>query len=343
MKPPSAQIAAVQYLRALAILAVLMFHACQWEWVNFEVGAAGVDLFFIISGFILWTVTAGRSVAPLTFLKRRAARVAPLYWVATLTALAIVAVWPGSIAHVEGKPLSHVVLSLLFIPHADPRGYPFPVLDIGWTLTYEAFFYLVFAVGLMLDEAERAWFVTIAMVGTVLFGIAVPPFYLYGANLLLLEFAAGVWLARAWTAGRLPGPVVAWALIVAGLGAIAVQHLMGFKSDLWRPFFWGMPSLAIATGALGLERAQRLPRWPWLAKIGDASYSIYLAHTIVAPLVAWRIGFQKPWLLIPLVFVLGVVAGLATRRFIEEPLLRLFGALPKRPRPVDRLEESAAP
>lgn len=342
MKPPPAQIVAIQYLRALAALAVLMFHACQWEWVNFEVGAAGVDLFFIVSGFILWTVTAGREVSPLTFLKRRAARVVPLYWVATFAALAIVAIRPGAIAHVEGEPL-HVVLSLLFIPHADPRGVPFPVLDVGWTLTYEAFFYLIFAVGLMLDEAERAWFVTLAMTGTVLFGIAVPPFYLYGANLLLLEFVAGIWLARAWRAGRLPGAATSWALIVAGLGAIAVQHLMGFKSDLWRPFFWGVPALAVAAGALGLERAVRLPRWPWLAKLGDASYSIYLSHTITAPIVAWAIGFQKPWLLIPLVFALGIITGLATRRFIEEPLLRLFGALPARPRMRDRLDESAAP
>jgi len=325
-----ARIISIQYLRALAAVSVLTFHAFQWEWMDFEVGAAGVDLFFIVSGFIIWTVTAGKHVAPLEFLKRRAARVVPLYWVATFAAIAIVTIRPGAIAHIETEP-SHVILSLLMLPHHDPRGLPFPVLDVGWTLVYEVFFYLVFAVALMMEEAERAWLVTAAMIVTVMLGVSIPPLYLMGANLLVLEFAAGIWLAKAWRAKKLPGLWLSLLLIAVGVAAIAVQHVLHFKSDLWRTFFWGVPALLIAAGALGVEAAGRLPRWRWLERLGDASYSIYLTHTIVAPLVAWQIGFQKPWLLIPLVIALGIGSGLLVRRFIEEPLLRLFGALPRKP------------
>ena len=319
----------VQYLRAIAVLGVVTFHAFQWEWMDFEVGAAGVDLFFIISGFIIWTVTVGRDVTPLDFLRRRAARVVPLYWLATFVAMAVVTVIPGAIAHIEMEP-AHVALSLLMLPHLDPRGVPFPVLDVGWTLVYEVFFYAVFAFALVVEEAERVWLITAAMIGTVMLGVSIPPLYLLGANLLVLEFAAGVWLARAWQTKRLPNLWFSLLLLVLAFGAIGVQHLMHFKSDLWRTFFWGLPALAIAAGALGLEAAGRLPRWRWLETLGDASYSIYLTHTLVAPLVAWRIGFQKPLLLIPLVILLGVGSGLLVRRWIEVPLLRLFGALPRR-------------
>jgi exopolysaccharide production protein ExoZ len=331
------QIVSIQYLRALAVLGVVMFHACQWTETYFEIGAAGVDLFFIISGFIIWTVTSGPTTSPLTFLRRRAVRVAPLYWLATFAGLVVVAIHPEALPHVENHPLSHVILSLLFLPHPDPGGWPFPVLDVGWTLTYEAFFYALFAIALVLDEGERAWLVTLAMIGVALIGIAVPPLYLYGANLMLVEFAAGVWLARAYATGRLPRPSICWVLIIAGFGLMVWQYRLGYRPDLWRPLFWGVPSLAVAAGALGLERRRRLPRWPAVRVIGDSSYSIYLTHTLIAPLVPWILGYQRPWLVVAGVAALGVGGGLLVRRFVEKPMLRVMGVRPT------ILEGSAAP
>ena len=134
----------VQALRALAALAVATYHALQWADGGFEVGRAGVDVFFVISGFIMWHVTAGRDVDPGDFLWRRLTRVAPLYWLATLGVLGVALVWPAFLPEVR-PGWTHLALSLAFIPHLDPRGLPFPTLPPGWTLDYEALFYLIFA------------------------------------------------------------------------------------------------------------------------------------------------------------------------------------------------------
>nr|MBA3812498.1 acyltransferase [Caulobacteraceae bacterium] len=95
------RLASIQYLRGLAALAVVGYHAGQWREGGFEVGRAGVDVFFVISGVIIWRVTAGRDVPPLAFLWRRLTRVAPLYWLLTLAVAAVAAVWPGFLANVR--------------------------------------------------------------------------------------------------------------------------------------------------------------------------------------------------------------------------------------------------
>src|SRR5580658_5421280 len=137
----------IQALRALAATAVVAYHALQWGSGGFDVGRAGVDVFFVISGFIMWRVTSGRDVTPGAFLWRRVTRVAPLYWLTTLAVLAAALVWPGFLPEVR-PGWRHLALSLAFIPHLDPRGLPFPTLPPGWTLDYEALFYLTFAAAL---------------------------------------------------------------------------------------------------------------------------------------------------------------------------------------------------
>ncbi|MGH6808111.1 MAG: acyltransferase family protein, partial [Ensifer adhaerens] len=74
----------IQYLRALAALGVVLFHAAERTGHHFAIGAAGVDVFFVISGFIMWVISDRRPVAPLSFLKERLRRIAPIYWLATV-------------------------------------------------------------------------------------------------------------------------------------------------------------------------------------------------------------------------------------------------------------------
>ena len=78
------RLASIQILRAAAALSVALFHACQWSQIDFAVGAAGVDVFFVISGFVLWTACETRPITPGAFLLARAQRILPLYWIATL-------------------------------------------------------------------------------------------------------------------------------------------------------------------------------------------------------------------------------------------------------------------
>ena len=318
------RLVSIQHLRGLAVLGVVVFHAFQWEWLNFETGSAGVDLFFIISGFVMWVTTADRPVSPAAFLKRRVARVAPLYWLASLTALALVLIWPGSIPNVI-PDLRHVLLSLAFIPHLDPKGGPFPLLNPGWTLTYEAFFYVVFAVLLTAPQRWRPLLLTGVMLLVFWFGFRVWLFaYYIGANAHMLQFAAGVWLGVAWRAKALPSRGAGLMLVATGFLLLAALQLQDYRPGLLRPLELGGPALLIALGWLGAEADPRggIPTWSGLQRLGNASYTIYLCHTLTAPAVARWVGYDRPWLFVPADVLAGVATGLVCHSLIERPLTR---------------------
>ena len=314
----------IQYLRGFAALAVVLFHACQWAGVDFDIGAGGVDVFFVISGFVLWTAAQARPATPGLFLWRRVVRVVPAYWAVTLLLAGLVAAWPGLLPQVRLEA-SHLVLSLLFIPHMDPAGLPFPLLPPGWSLSYEAIFYLVFAAGLAAPARSRF---TTGIAGLVIIGLTgflIHPAYELGANPTMLEFAAGVWLGKAWAEDRTPPRAAGWALLVAGLGTFAALRLLGVHSDLWRNLIWGVPALAIVAGAVSIEADGGVAALPALRLLGDGSYSLYLVHWIVIALLAKAVRPTDPWFFIPLSVVVSIGAGLLTRQMLEKPLVTLLG------------------
>jgi len=315
--------ASIQYLRAVAAIGVAAYHACQWRDGGFEVGRAGVDLFFVISGFIMWSITAGRDVAPASFVWRRFTRVAPTYWVLTLAMAGVALAWPSFLPNVHAG-WRHLLLSMAFITHLDPKGLPFPVLPAGWTLNYEAVFYLLFAAGLWLRKRARILAVTAGLTGIVALGLLDPPLYALGANAMMLEFAAGLWIGRLVQLGHTPGPRLGGLLAGAGVIAFAATNTGAVADSLLRPLFWGLPAAAVVLGALALEAAGRTPRLPWLKTVGDASYSIYLAHAPATAVVAHTLGTGRPALFIPAALAASVAAGLAGRALLEKPLLRLL-------------------
>jgi len=319
MKP----LLSIQYLRALAALAVVAYHAMQWRDEGFDVGRAGVDVFFVISGVIMWGITAGREVSPLGFVWRRLTRVAPLYWVATLLVAGIAAVWPWFLPQVSADP-RHLALSLAFIPHFDPLGRPFPTLPPGWSLIYEAIFYLIFTLAL---AGPRAWRGRVAVGGltaVVASGILLnDPVYILGANPMLWQFAAGLGLGVALEHQALPSRPWGMALIAAALAVWAIIQSSGIFVELWRPFFWGAPATLLVAGALSLEANGGVREWGWLRRLGDASYAIYLFHLPAVAIVAHTAGFRHPWVFIPLAILAAVGAGLAAHYWIEKPLLTL--------------------
>ena len=328
MKP----LLSIQYLRAFAALAVVVFHACQWSDVDFDIGAGGVDIFFVISGFLMWAITQDPAVTPAGFLWRRVTRVAPLYWISTLALIGlVVAAGPGLIPQVKLEP-SHVVLSLLFVPHLDPAGLPFPLLPPGWSLSYEAILYLIFAAALTGPRHWRFGTVLVSLVLITLLGLVVRPLFPLFANPMMLEFAAGVVMAKFMGDGYRPGPALSWSLIGVGLVAFVLLRLFGIHSDIQRWFLWGAPSVLIVIGALGVEAGGRLPRSDALKRVGDASYSIYLCHWPVIAAAAKFAGNSNPWLFVPLTVATSVAAGLLVRPALEKPMIRLLRRLEPRPR-----------
>jgi exopolysaccharide production protein ExoZ len=285
-------------------------------------------VFFVISGFIIWTVGSGEEASPGVFFWRRLTRVAPLYWLATGAVIVIAALWPTLMRQVSLSP-AHIALSLAFVQHIDPRGLPFPVLPPGWSLDYEAVFYLVFTLVLFAPVAVRFRLLLAALGAVIVFGVLDPPAYYLGANMMLLQFGAGAWLARRRQLGRRILPEIGAALALIGAGLLAAQGLSGLRSDLWRPLLWGVPAAMIVAGAVALEPVQAIRPPAALLRLGDASYAIYLCHFIAVASAARLIGGAPTWQFVPAAVALSLAAGLVCHRWIEKPLIAACRAAPR--------------
>lgn len=326
--PPRGEVVSIQVLRGLAAFGVLIFHAAERAGGSFGVGAAGVDVFFVISGFIMWVVTANRPTTPGRFLLRRLWRVAPLYWLITLLMAGAAVAIPGSFPQLQ-PTWARLGQSLAFWPHRDGLGLIAPILVPGWTLNYEMFFYLVFAGGLLAPARLRIWVVSAALAALVAVGVgldrsdAVMATY---TDPLLLEFVGGLWLGRAWMAGRVPGRAISASLLIGGVLALTAGALSGVDVAPGRIVIWGLPALAIVTGAVGLEQAGHRLDWPPLRRLGDASYSLYLVHGLAISVVVRVLsaaGLSSSPLILAGGLAGGLAAGFVVYRLIERPLSRV--------------------
>jgi exopolysaccharide production protein ExoZ len=300
----------IQYLRAFAALGVVAYHTGRAT----ILGQAGVDVFFVISGFIMWMVTA-EPIGPAQFLWHRVVRIVPLYWIATL----IMAVyWSSSV--------SDTVRSLLFWPYRDANGELWPVLVQGWTLNFEMFFYLLFAATLIIPRRFQLLSLTAVLCSLSAIGIAFQP---HEAQLwvltspFLMEFLAGVWLSEIIQRGKIPGVKIAVAMLFIGLFGF-VASLRGPTPELWRFIFWGGPSLLVVCGAISIELRRGLPTIKSLKLLGDGSYSIYLFHPFVLKSVATPLAKFPALICVAAVVIAGAAVGRAAFHMLERPLLTLL-------------------
>ena len=162
----------IQYLRAVAAISVALYHVLH-HWLPHDphVGVlmGGVDIFFVISGFVMWGVTAGREGGSRSFFSNRLKRIVPLYWIVTTVMLAILLAKPALVN--SRFDVGHVVTSYLFIPRVHPvSGTFYPLLIPGWTLNYEMMFYAIFALILFAPMRFRLLAVVGALVGLVVLG-----------------------------------------------------------------------------------------------------------------------------------------------------------------------------
>ena len=122
-----------------------------------------MDVFFVISGLVIFLATADKALTPWRFMLMRVARIAPAYWFYTVLLAGLAAAMPSMFADVELE-LGHILLSMFFIPAQNPAGYGvYPLLDVGWTLNFEMLFYCLFAVALLVPEAYRLWVVAVLL------------------------------------------------------------------------------------------------------------------------------------------------------------------------------------
>jgi exopolysaccharide production protein ExoZ len=317
----------IQYLRALAALSVVWGHSLYIvpgiaerlgpSWF----GPAGVDLFFVISGFIMVVTTAGGDVTPQKFLALRIIRVVPLYWLATLAWIGFVA-FEGTFTNPH--PPAAIAKSLLFVPYISP-GSPsgvWPILQNGWTLNYEMFFYVLFALSLAAPARVRIAGLAATLGLLVVAGRLFGPF----ANALaftytspyLLEFVAGMILAHGWLQSE-PRNSLPHSLFLIVFGCYCIGGLHS------RPMILGGAFLIVA-GCLD-PRIRAIQSRPLLL-LGNASYSIYLFHPFVLEALAptWVRLFPLATTLSSVLFValavlLSALAGCLCYWLIEKPIL----------------------
>ena len=195
----------IQNLRALAAYAVVAYH-CLIRFLHpadplgrsyLDLPSGGVDLFFVISGFVMVHTTRDDET-PAWFATKRIARIVPLYWLATFVVIALVVVRPWTFSGALLTPDS-ILASLFFVPHVDANGQAYPILGVGWTLNYEMMFYALFAMSLLLPRTYRLPGV-IALISLVWLTANLSGDSLIAhvyANPILFEFAAGCVLAHA--------------------------------------------------------------------------------------------------------------------------------------------------
>ncbi len=353
MRPPGpvGYLRNVQILRLLAALMVLLAHL-EHETADHRIAGmggvvdptgmawqSGVDVFFVISGFIMFHLTAEHFATPgypWEFLKRRLVRVAPLYWIFTTLMVVAIAVFPGRVRHLDATPL-RIAASYLFIPTLRADGVGVPVLALGWTLNYEMVFYATYALALL---APRRIGLTLLACGFALLAAlsaAIPAdldALQFWSHPIILEFLFGIGLAVLFRQRRHElSPAIALLIVVAGFAFLALSSPILTAprplSDrqLARPFLAGLPALMIAAGlVLGPTIGGRIGRA--LARGGDASYAIYLSHPFALNLlaIAWTRGHLPPngWLYLTAGFIACIGAGWATHMWIEAPLLSLL-------------------
>lgn len=301
------RIDSIQYLRGVAALLVVLQHSTGRAYGDaLWFGNIGVDIFFVISGFIMWLV--GENDTPLSFILKRILRVAPLYWLATLL-----------FVFLHPSPIIQTLKSLAFVPYRDAVGAISPLLTPGWTLNYEMFFYAAFAAVLFAPLRFRLAGITGVLAALVVVGrlhvFSQAPLHVYTSP-LIMEFLAGIWLCVAWRSGSLPKWLVV--AVPAGLVLWVALRAIPYVEDL-RPIAFGIPAAFIVTGVL----ASNMLRVKLLKIIGDASYSIYLFHPFVIG-VLWRfLPHMPPAAMVVVMVAVSAIVGVGIFFGLEQPLVNL--------------------
>lgn len=309
----------IQILRAIAALLVVVYHTNSvaakyghdpaWLWGIQPWGTTGVDLFFVISGFIMVFIQSQRRSTPTTFMADRLLRIVPLYWLLTSTLILIIAIAP-SILNSSHMDLPWAASSYVFLSQAYTGK--MPVLFDGWTLEYEMFFYLVFAVALNFKKLELAVFATVS---------AMLVMALSTGHMIVMEFAIGMVLGLMWQNGQKPwiSPAIAIAL---GLGLAYLAGIYEVQGNETRAWAVGIPAALIVYGCI--HAPQVSPSF-W-TKLGDASYAIYLIQVFTIP--GWykliNHVFDTHWNVSLAMGCVAVTAamGLLTQRLVERPMAK---------------------
>jgi exopolysaccharide production protein ExoZ len=335
----TAKLRNIQALRALAAWGVVGHHLVdslnnylvrgRFEYMP-RFGSFGVEVFFVVSGYVMMLTAARRELSPGRFLVERLLRIAPPYWLLTLVAFATMTLGFHAFS-LQHAGVDRLLASLLFLPWFEGGRTAMPIVFPGWTLNYEMMFYALFALFLPVrSEAMR-----IAGICGVL-GAAVLTQWLTNGPLagylgreIVVGFGLGVLL---WpiARGRRVAPAASWALVSSGLMILLAADATGLRAGSHVELLVSGGALMIVAGAILLEQAGCAVRREWIVAQGDASYALYLVHPFVIALLGkaalvLRLNVTMPGIVLTLAAMIAIsaLAAAGLHRWFERPVYAL--------------------
>lgn len=330
------QYTGVQSLRFIAAVLVVISHATlavveRLNITDFPIwrnGGVGVSIFFVISGFVmvissqkLLTKVDGAKI----FIKKRLIRIVPMYWLATTAKLFAVLLIPAATLH-SSYDFWHVFSSYFFLPFKNVEGLIKPLHAVGWTLTYEMFFYGLFGLLIFLRKPP-VLYISVIFCSLIGLGMFVDlkdwtALFFY-SQIITLQFVMGMFLGILCLRNFKVHPMISLAFIVFGLVKVITQTY-GEDNSIWEGFLnWGLPSALIVAGAAFLEPSFKKFAPTLLLRLGDGSYSLYLFHPFIVPGFAAllsKFGLQSPLIAIITLLSLSVVICQLIYVKIEKPI-----------------------
>jgi len=349
----------IQFLRAVAATLVVYAHSIDLsqqygksaqEGFHFlsDVGCIGVDLFFVISGFII-TYVAGKYTGAgegVKFLQKRFYRINPIYYIATALFIFTIMIrfWMVGRNYDLGSDqfIDSAIDTFLILP-LSPNSFA-PLLMIGWTLTFEWLFYILFFATILSGAKRKILLLSGIIAALIAFGYIVKPQDLrltILTNAIMLEFLLGVLICQLYRQVKKVPVYLSAALLLAGIAwyvylvfdtnplIAAIGPVLTGSLSMDRFLHWGIPSSLIFAGCIFLERSGKLS-WLWSNRlsrlVGDASYSIYLVHFSAFSLL--NILYSKTGFFLPpdlaIFFHLFVALGVSIAFYwwVEKPLLK---------------------
>jgi len=311
------KLAGLQTLRGIAANLVVFFHCLaigllpkygfqsQFESFTFLRNFwSGVDLFFCISGFVMCYSYLNSKVSGWDFFRARVIRIVPIYWIFT-TAIFVTSIFAGF-----PPDYNWLIQSLLFFVDLENRS---PILAVGWTLQYEMFFYLLFAIIILFFARNRFYFLSLSLLITVI---------IQNNHRIILEFIFGgiaylLYKSHFFKRFKITFFGLFFAVYVFSLFALKENVALNY-----RVVFFGIPSLFIVASVANMN----MPKYS-LQTVGGYSYSLYLIHfpllSIYFKIISFfDLRFFPGWLLIVVAVGSCNLAALLTWKYLEEPVTR---------------------
>lgn len=353
---PKKHIDSLQLLRTIAVSLVILLHACSNGVTKFAAGspissfyhletwgAIGVDLFFCISGFIM-TIVIPSYVKPggwKTFFVKRAVRILPLYYL--LSALLI---FTTIFLHHESANVQSAVKTLIFFPLFDKGTAVLPLMGVGWSLSYEIYFYTLIGILLIFrkDPYRRMLFLiaVLSMIGLLI--DTESPLLKFLTSPVLLEFGFGIVCGLVYqkfdTLALSSGQkkAISLCLLITGLALMGVTIFVspGFslhsitlvqnvnEKAFYRAMLWGLPSAIFMLGTILSMQSFKKSTPAILILAGDASYSCYLIHTKLYLMVAYVFKYLSLGSIFYLIIIIPacLLISIVFYKLVEKPLIR---------------------